>query len=83
MNNLTTVLTKNAKHWANNFAGIFMVTVTMFIIVIAVSQQYPSSGTATVLWLLGALGICSLCAWGWLAFLAGGKNAESAFFKVQ
>ncbi|EHR70681.1 hypothetical protein BurJ1DRAFT_1821 [Burkholderiales bacterium JOSHI_001] len=82
MSNLITVLTKNPKHWANNFAGIFLIAVMMFVIVIAVGQQYPRSGTSTVLWLLGMLGVGSLGAWGWLAYLAGGKNAQSAMFKA-
>ena len=81
--NLTSHLTKNAKHWANNFAGIFLIAVTMFVIVVAVGRQYASSSTSLVLWLLGALGIGSLGAWGWLAHLAGGRNAESALFKVR
>ena len=83
MNNLATVFSRDAKHWANNFAGLFMVAVTMFIIVIAVSRQYPSPATSAVLWLLGTLGICSLCAWGWFAYQAGKKNVVNSLFRPQ
>ena len=83
MTDLPRLMTKNAKHWANNFAGIFLVAVTMFVIVIAVSRQYPHPGTATVLWLLGTLGICSLGCWSWLAHMAAGKSTENVLFKIR
>jgi hypothetical protein len=83
MRNWNSLMTQNAKHWANNFAGFFLVTVMMFVIVIAVSQSYPSSGTALVLWLLGAIGVVSLVAWTWLANVAGGQAAERALFKIH
>ena len=74
---------KNTKHWANNFAGLFFVAVTMFVIVLAMSRHEPRSETTAVLWLLGAMGIGSLVAWTWLALRSGGTNAERALFKMR
>lgn len=74
---------KNAKHWANNFAGLFMVAVLMFVVVLAVSRHDPQPATTAVLWFLGAMGIGSLAAWTWLALQSGGKNAERVLFKMR
>ncbi len=74
---------RNTKHWANNFAGLFGVAVTMFVVVLAMSRHEPRAETSAVLWLLGAMGICSLVAWTWLAHRAGGSNAERALFKTH
>ena len=75
--------TSRAKHWANNFAGIFMLAVVLFVIVIAVSRQYPSAATSAVLWLLGILGVGSLAAWTWLSHRLAGNGSGNPLFRIR
>lgn len=58
------------KHWANNFAGLFLVFVVMFVVVFVAQRQWGSGATTALLWLLGLAGLACLGAWTWLSMQA-------------
>ncbi|CAD5373080.1 conserved hypothetical protein [Rubrivivax sp. A210] len=83
MNSLKNHVFNNAKHWQNNFAGIFLLSATIFAVVIAVNLHFISQATASLLWLLGIIGIASLGCWTWLAMHTGTKTAQRVLFKPR
>lgn len=83
MDDLSSQAARRAKHWANNFAGFFLLEVTLFVIVIAVSRQYPSAATSSVLWLIGLLGLGTFIGWAWLSRKAVGQNYENPLFRIR
>lgn len=71
---------KNAKHWSNNFAGLFIVAVVFFAVTIAVNRHSPSAAVGTLLWLFALIGLAALGGWTFLALKAGQATGERVLF---
>ena len=71
-------MTRDARHWANNCAGIFMVSVIMLVAAWAGGKIMPGSGgfVVTLLWVIM---IASLGGWMFFAFKAGQRVLDKTF----
>lgn len=70
----------NARHWSNNCAGLFLVTVVLFAITIGINRHAPSGAYGALLWLFGLVGLASLGGWIWLSVQHGQALAERVLF---
>jgi hypothetical protein len=75
---------KVSRHWQNNFAGIFWVSLIFVAIIVAINSALPSAASRYVLTLFLLIGAVSLGGWTWQSFkLAGdvkGKLLSSGGF---
>jgi len=71
-------MTRDARHWANNCAGIFMVSVIMLVAAWAGRSIVPAGGgfIVTLLWVLM---VASLAGWLFFAFKAGQRVLDKTF----
>ena len=71
---------KDAKHWSNNCAGLFLIAMVFFAVTIAIDRFSPTQATGAVLFLFGAIGLVALAGWTWFALKAGQGSGESVLF---
>lgn len=71
-------MNRDARHWANNCAGIFLVSVVMLVAAWAGGKIVPGSGglVVTLLWVLL---VASLGGWTFFAFKAGQRVLDKTF----
>jgi FtsH-binding integral membrane protein len=71
-------MNRDARHWANNCAGIFLVSVVMLVAAWAGGKIMPGSGgfAVTLLWVLL---VASLGGWMFFAFKAGQRVLDKTF----
>jgi len=66
---------KDLEHWANNCAGIVLVSV-LFIVVTLAAGRFSGTGTGTLVTLFSLIGLAALGAWAWIAFSRGAATAD-------
>lgn len=70
----------NAKHWSNNFAGIFLVAVIFLVITVAVDRHAPSAAYTPLLWFFALVGLLALGGWIWSASRLGKASTTRVLF---
>jgi glycerol uptake facilitator-like aquaporin len=71
---------KNLKHWSNNFAGGFIVSVLFLIITLAVNKSDPANASTFMTGFFIVLSLVMLVGWTFCAFRAAESVAVKTLF---
>ena len=69
---------KNQRHWANNCAGIFLISVLFLVVTFFGNRLGPSGATGALTVFFCLLGVVSLAGWAWFAFASARGDDSNA-----